>query len=1132
MKKILTIYCLLFSALSLYAGTGPPSSGNYGATSKDLIEQSGVKGGLVVCIGAENPEFVAGLRADEKYLVHCLDPDQKKVDTARKHIQEKGLYGKVSVVTFGGKHLPYADNLVNLLIVHSPLSIVHSPEVERVLAPRGVAIIRKQGNDKLISNFKFQISNFGNGFVKITKPVPPDIDEWTHYLHGADGNAVAQDTVVGMPRRVQWQAYPRWGRSHEELNSMTACTSSKGRIFYIEDHGLLADIGYRANWNLVARDAFNGLLLWKRSINTWTDHLRHFRSGPLHLPRRLVSVGDPSDEHGAGEVYVTLGLEQAVSVLDAATGKTLRQYKGTEHTEEIIIDGSVVYLVVGTSEKVRQGTGLFERNEPEAVDFRYIVAFDRASGTQLWKFDTPQGEYLMPLSLAVREGKALVLSTKALICINAANGMPIWRAPHETPDKRMAYSGPTLVVHEDVVLVADRVANDGASKSGEKIEVSPAEAFVRWDVHGWEDPGMVRKAGAAVTSYDLTSGKELWSCSAEEGYNSPVDVFVARNLVWIRAKGFSGRDLKTGEITKRLQSSGRRVGMAHPRCHRYKATEKYLLTSRAGIEVIDWDKGWLGNNSWVRGTCQYGIMPANGLLYAPPNACACFNSVKLQGFVAMAPAPAKQAQKSEVRSQDSERLIKGEVYGEHRTSNIEHPTLNEGDWLTYRSDVQRSGAVATKIGLELKKLWTADLGGKLTQSVSVGDKVFVASVDRHTVYALDSDNGKELWSYIAGGRIDSSPTIWKGLLLFGCADGWVYCLQASDGELVWRYRAAPEERLISSFGQLESAWPIHGAVLVQNEVACFAAGRNTYADGGLILSGVKIATGEKVFETSLCDIDPVTDAQTSWEAGFNMGGSVNDVLTGNGEDVYLKHLCFDKNGKRKLVTKSHLFTPGGFIGEEWFIRNFWLYGTSIQAGFFRWPSGANGSSATTRTEPVTGRILCFDDKTIFSYGRKSIGGGAKGHRSNHYHLAAFAKGPVQEQDFTPREKASDSKKKSSEAKKKSSVRVKNVRPSLVWAHESTPMVRAMVLAGDKLIIAGHPDPGEKVGKDDVMFKDETTAFEAFTGKKGSVLQVRSAKDGKTLLEYKIDAMPVFDGMSAANGKLFVSLRNGEVVCYE
>ena len=80
--------------------------------------------------------------------------------------------------------------------------------------------------------------------------------------------------------------------------------------------------------------------------------------------------------------------------------------------------------------------------------------------------------------------------------------------------------------------------------------------------------------------------------------------------------------------------------------------------------------------------------------------------------------------------------------------------------------------------------------------------------------------------------VDSPPTIYPAdgqpLCLFGCRDGWVYCLRADDGELVWRFQAAPALRHIVSYGQLESAWPISGAVLVLDDKVYATAGRSSF----------------------------------------------------------------------------------------------------------------------------------------------------------------------------------------------------------------------------------------------------------------------------------------------------------------
>lgn len=291
----------------------------------DPVTSSGVKGGLVVHLHCGDGQDTAGLRLNEKFLVQGLEQDADNVRKARARIREQKTYGPVSVLRFDGKHLPYADNLVNV-IVSKGLTTVPADEIQRVLAPLGVAFI--------------------NG-KKTAKPWPADIDQWTHFLHGPDNNAVARDRVAGMPRSIQWVAGPRWGRSHEELASMSAAVSAKGRVFYIVDEAPLVSIRYNGRWKLTARDAFNGTLLWKKDVPTWIDHLRHFRSGPVHLPRRLVAVDDA--------VYVTLGLDAPVTALDAATGETLRVYAGTGRTEEMIVEKGVLHVVVGTSEVKREG---------------------------------------------------------------------------------------------------------------------------------------------------------------------------------------------------------------------------------------------------------------------------------------------------------------------------------------------------------------------------------------------------------------------------------------------------------------------------------------------------------------------------------------------------------------------------------------------------------------------------------------------------------------------------------------------------------------------------------------------------------------------------------------------------------
>lgn len=364
--------------------------------ARAILDAAGVTGGLIVHLGCGDGKLTAALRATDRFLVHGLDTDAAKVDKAREHIQSRGLYGPVSVEAWDGERLPYADNLVNLLVLEN-VGRVPASEVPRVLAPGGVA---------LSVNPESQIQN-----PKSVKPWTAEMDEWTHFLHDASGNAVSRDALVGPPKHVQWVGGPTWARSHEHLAGVSALVSSAGRIFYIVDEGAIAAVTLPPSWFLVARDAFNGLTLWKRPIPSWAPHLREFRSGPPNLPRRLIALRD--------RVYVTLGYGAPLTALDAATGQTLRAFDGTEGTEEVILaDGVLLVVVAKDAEKS-------------------IRAVEADSGKTLWQ---KQPQALAPLTLAALDGPVVYRDGQKVVYVDLKTGEPRWESA-PTPTATRAVPG-------------------------------------------------------------------------------------------------------------------------------------------------------------------------------------------------------------------------------------------------------------------------------------------------------------------------------------------------------------------------------------------------------------------------------------------------------------------------------------------------------------------------------------------------------------------------------------------------------------------------------------------------------------------------------------------------------------------
>jgi len=79
----------------------------------------------------------------------------------------------------------------------------------------------------------------------------------------------------------------------------------------------------------------------------------------------------------------------------------------------------------------------------------------------------------------------------------------------------------------------------------------------------------------------------------------------------------------------------------------------------------------------------------------------------------------------------------------------------------------------------------------------------------------------------------------------------------------------------------------------------------------------------------------------------------------------------------------------------------------------------------------------------------------------------------------------------------------------------------MILAADKLIAAGTPDV--------IVPNDPWAAYE---GRRGGRLLVVSAADGKIEAELKLAAPPVLDGLAVAGGRVFMSAKDGKVICFD
>ena len=1040
--------------------------------ARKIITSSGVQGGLVVHLGCGDGKLTSKLRPTEAYLVHGLDTNRQNVETARQHVSSLGVYGDISIDSVNGKYLPYAENVVNLLVNETGGGELSEEEIMRVLVPGGVAML---------------------GDKRIVKRIPADIDEWSHWRHGPENNPVAEDELVGPPRHMQWVAGPRWLRSHETPSGITSMVTAGGRIFYTLDEGPIGITEGRLpeKWALIARDAFNGKLLWKIPLPNWGwqtwrkdlaktkgmawTHLRGLRTAnPRNYPYRMIADDD--------RLYFTLGHSAPVSVIDAATGQVLATCPESNNLKNQLLCSGILVVLARDS----------------------ILAFDSKTGKAAW-----DKKGVNPGSIAAHGTRLVYRVQKQVFCVDIRSGDLIWEA--ETSNTG------GLIISQGVVLCAD---------------------------------------GSSMRAIELRSGDTIWDNgkSEKKGRRGKYEgLYIIDDTIWAGYRG-SRIDFKTGKQLPSLQVKDLWSPQHHHRCYSNKATSRYIIGAMEGMEYLSVKGEEHSRNNWVRGVCRLGIMPANGMSYVPTDQCFCSAGVKLLGFAALTasidfpvvPSPEK-------------RLEKGPAFPVNENRSTPAETLTPpNDWRAFRHDSLRSGATPAVVAADLKPAWTSKFRSPLTQPVVADKALYVAERDAHTVHAFNADTGDTLWSYIAGGRIDSPPSIIGGagsvegkresLCIFGCRDGYVYCLRASDGILAWRFRAAPHQRLIGSFDQLESAWPVHGSPLVLDGLVYVSAGRSTYLDGGIYLYALDPYTGKVVHQHQ--ELGPYEDHKKGHGHSFWSEGSRNDVLVSDGESIYIMQLRFSKDlkpqpaktesllGDRKMGRR--VFSTAGFLDGEWYNRTFWMH-SNIWPGFYL----ANQASKSGQLL-VVGDENTYGVKVFWTRNRHSpmFFPATRGYllfaddNDNEPILVGRDKEEaiewLPEFDLTRGAKPGDGKAAPSlgSAPQSNSVNAQTLnkdkgvgysraRPPK-WATWVPVRIRAMVKTSDKLFIAGPPDDFDENAADPLA---------SLEGRKGGLFWAVSAKDGKTLAEYKLDAPPEFDGMIAARGSIYISDVDGKLTCW-
>jgi outer membrane protein assembly factor BamB len=823
---------LFLGIFLLFAGGGvipeksaAAASASDGGLAARIIEIAGYDRGVCAILGAGDTGLALELAGPDAFMAHVLEPDSARVAAALKQADIDARYGRSLIIEKSPlDKLPYADNLVDIILATrlktQDLDNLSLPEILRCLRPGGFAFLGRRSLDKEpdglsatalrswaakskgADSIKVASDEFGL-WLKITKPSPKGVDEWTHWEHGPDNNPVSTDEVIKAPYMTQFLGLPFY-------SAMPAITvAAGGRVFTAMGH--IAHHKREEPWlnTLVACNGYNGTILWTRKLPD--GYLVH-RSAFIASADTFTMI----DPDGEGAL-----------MLDPQTGEEKGHVRIPRHRGEwkwMAREGDTLFALVGKEKDPPETTilrsdlshwswgGLSKGYYEEQVPWGFgntIVAYDLKRNKLLWSH-AEEGK-IDSRAMTIGGGSVFFYGPEARMgCLDATTGFLRWaNADSET--------------HSLIDTPGVGLTSTPGFKTACYALYTPKALYFE---------GQTLQNVVAVST---ENGKLLWHRSKTT--SNPNPIFLEDKL--LIGIGEDGDTLEVDPLTGDILAD---LGFKKRSCTRLTATPDSLFCRGfpEGFTRYDRESGEIQFNGAMRPACNDGAIGANGLLYTGPWMCDC--NLSLMGRVVLCSAGDFNF---DVTAADGERLEAGDtvVQAGHMLK------TSEGDWPYYRGNSSHTGSTGVSIPREANKVWEWHPDGetKLTAPVIAGGLGF-AGGDDGKIRALSVVTGELKWTYRTAGPIPQAPCVWEGRVYAGSADGYAYCLEAATGRLLWRFRASPYERRTMVYSALSSTWPVNSGVLVKGGVAYLGAGIIDY--DGTYVYALDAKTGKIIWQNN------------------------------------------------------------------------------------------------------------------------------------------------------------------------------------------------------------------------------------------------------------------------------------------
>jgi outer membrane protein assembly factor BamB len=632
----------------------PAGTGHWKEKAREILKITDQSQGYCLLLGIGTGQLLYQLANQSELNIVAIDPAPEKVESARRTLDQAGIYGRqVSVLCGDITTMQLPSYMANLIVSEDPSVVgsgknrIFEEHIYRSLRPYGGTACFSMPQNKHIPIFKravrsklpcCHISSTDDLFMLTRYGPLPDTADWTHQYGDSANTVMSNDKLVKAPLGLLWFGGPSNDKILPRHGHGPSPQVVDGRLF-IEGRDMIRAV-----------DVYTGRLLWERQfrdLGRFYDNTSH-QPGANEIGSNYVTVSDG--------VYVVYA--DTIHVLDPATGEIKKKISmpgqekpnwGTIMVWEDILLAAASPIYIPLKDKKEQTENLQKSDTQQPLSFRdvsgvsvnadyasaskLLVAMDRHTGKILWKRSadysfrhnaviTAAGRVfcidgMSEQKMAYLKRRGLSLGKdRTLYALNAETGQMLWKSDERIFGTWLAYSS-----DHDVLLEA-------GSRSGDRAK---------------------DEVGKGMTAYRAGDGKVLWR--TDDSYKGPPILY--RNWVITQTGGGSSFapaeakvfDLLTGKyIMREHPMTGQIIPWTWVRfkgCNTAIASENLLTFRSASGAFIDLTRSQsTASIGGFKSGCTSNLIVANGVLNAPDYTRTCVCSYQNQSSLALVHTPA------------------------------------------------------------------------------------------------------------------------------------------------------------------------------------------------------------------------------------------------------------------------------------------------------------------------------------------------------------------------------------------------------------------------------------------------------------------------------------------------------------